>query len=691
LEGEDDYPGFYHEAARLVLEYAAFNPHARFCVTLTGAGGESVRLAPSHPGWEKWLPGWPTCSHWYDDPRLGALIAAHVADERDGGESVTVREFVEKFAGLRGTRKRKAVLERAGLSGQWLRDLVVGGDVDEAAVARLLRAMRAESRPVRPDKLGVIGQDHMRRVLTRHYGADPDSVTYRSARGVAGGLPFVLEVGFGIHADGDDDRDRRLVTGVNWSPTLTAPAWDLTQAIQDARADSHDPVTILFHLACPRPDYTDRGKTQLRLHPDVAEAVSRLVRLAARAWTEAKRHEDRQRRVSRRDLEEARRAQRAGVMKLREAAYRVMEQAYRHARGTCASANARQVMYAARPLVLGLTGGKCWKRSSYFTQTLLPDFITANPELTAAWNVVFDGRGHLVEPHTGRRIDLGTLAVRQYVRSWLPSFTEDPPVPEVAAGVPTSGPANRYRFVLFVEKEGFDQLLAEARVRERFDLPIMSTKGMSVTAARELVDELSGLGVTILVLRDFDKSGFSIVHTLRTSGRRYRFRGAPRVIDLGLRLEDVRAMGLVSEPVEYRGAKKDPRERLRECGATEEECAFLVRPRPGGGWVGDRSELNAMSSDQFIGFLERKLVEHGVGKVVPGRETLEAAYSRVCRAAAIQKAIRQAVGVMGEEDLPPVPGDLESAVTGKINGTATPWDVAVAELAFEAMGVNDNA
>jgi len=93
--------------------------------------------------------------------------------------------------------------------------------------------------------------------------------------------------------------------------------------------------------------------------------------------------------------------------------------------------------------------------------------------------------------------------------------------------VETSGPKNRYQSVLFVEKEGFDELIEQAQIAERFDCAPMSTKGMSNTAARKLVDELSLLGVTIYVLHDFDKSGFSILHTLRTDTRRYRFKSTP--------------------------------------------------------------------------------------------------------------------------------------------------------------------
>ena len=41
--------------------------------------------------------------------------------------------------------------------------------------------------------------------------------------------------------------------------------------------------------------------------------------------------------------------------------------------------------------------------------------MTEHPKLTEGWDVVFDARGHLVEPHTGRRVALGTLGVREYL------------------------------------------------------------------------------------------------------------------------------------------------------------------------------------------------------------------------------------------------------------------------------------
>jgi hypothetical protein len=57
--------------------------------------------------------------------------------------------------------------------------------------------------------------------------------------------------------------------------------------------------------------------------------------------------------------------------------------------------------------------------------------------------------------------------------------------------------------------------------------------------------------VTVLVLHDFDKSGLSILHTLRSNTRRYKYRKRPKVIDLGLSLKDVTALGLIGERVTY--------------------------------------------------------------------------------------------------------------------------------------------
>ena len=72
----------------------------------------------------------------------------------------------------------------------------------------------------------------------------------------------------------------------------------------------------------------------------------------------------------------------------------------------------------------------------------------------------------------------------------------------------------RYGAILFTEKEGFNELFQAVGLPERFDLCLASTKGTSVTAARELFELAGRNHVPIFALHDFDYNGFEIAATL---------------------------------------------------------------------------------------------------------------------------------------------------------------------------------
>ena len=79
---------------------------------------------------------------------------------------------------------------------------------------------------------------------------------------------------------------------------------------------------------------------------------------------------------------------------------------------------------------------------------------------------------------------MGTLKVRRYRQTWDgPSVTTPDGMEWGLDAIETCGPRWRYQHVLFLEKEGFDELLAAGEIAERYDLAIMSTKGRGVTAA----------------------------------------------------------------------------------------------------------------------------------------------------------------------------------------------------------------
>jgi hypothetical protein len=238
---------------------------------------------------------------------------------------------------------------------------------------------------------------------------------------------------------------------------------------------------------------------------------------------------------------------------------------------------------------------------------------------------------------------------------------------------PTSGPQHRYSTVLFIEKEGFAPLLHTARIAERFDIAIMSTKGMSTTAARLLLDRLAPQINKVLVLHDFDVSGFSIFGTLRTDGRRYKFENELPILDIGLRLGDVEAMDLQSEPVETQGNWEKRAETLAEHGAHQSEIAFL-RSR--------RVELNAMPANVFVEFLERRLVEHGICKIVPDDNILVCHARRVLEQRLVEAVVRDSRAAMQARAASiKLPEDLDGQVRSILaRMPELSWDEAVAGL-----------
>jgi hypothetical protein len=265
---------------------------------------------------------------------------------------------------------------------------------------------------------------------------------------------------------------------------------------------------------------------------NIANDIIDAVETAASKWTRQKKSEERHPGMVRYRTSRMTREPRTSQ---KDAAWQILEEAYMAASGNdTLPAMARQIYYQARPKIMALTEDK-ELAYGYFSQTLLPDYIEENG---LSWNVVYDARGHLEEPHTNRRIGVGTIEIGNYLHAMK--------APEVIAGefsdanVDIVGPSGNIAAVLFIEKEGFGPLFKAVKLADRHDLMIISTKGVSVTAARQLVDEVCGGGdVSLLVLHDFDIAGFMIFGTLHRDTRRYQFLHTIQPIDLGLRLEDI--------------------------------------------------------------------------------------------------------------------------------------------------------
>jgi hypothetical protein len=531
----------------------------------------------------------------------------------------------------------------------------------------LLRVMQARNKPVPAEKIGQLGPG----VYDSCSGYAKKLGVYHERGG--GRVPFCIEAHVACRRP--DKRANADIDGVllvvNRSASLakivgrfTGDAFSLHGGGAQIKLESGQVpagiFTIYLSLISPHVTLTNDGKS-----PTLVPYAKQIAEVAKKAMCMAHRRMERP----------------AGKKVTQKAAASSgMLEAYEHASGASAlSPNARQVMYAARGRILEQTG-LTRLDSAYFTQTLLPDFEADHPKETAHWDVIYDARGTLIEPHTGTEVALGTIEVRNYVADSDGPRLQGPAIHLTSRDRwNTLGPENRFKTVLFIEKEGFHRQIEQAKLQQRFDVGLMTTKGMSVIASRRLLNDLSarvaeGKIDRILVAHDFDVSGFGIFATLSGDSRRYKFTTTLPVYDIGLRLSDIEEMGLQSETVELKATSWPANaRRLAKRGVTNDELAFL---RPDAKNEGRRVELNAMTAPVFIDFLERKLTQYGAGKVVPPETVLAEHATRI---------LAREAAALWLEKMPAkalqVPDGLADRVRALLAADATlAWDDAVALL-----------
>jgi hypothetical protein len=82
-------------------------------------------------------------------------------------------------------------------------------------------------------------------------------------------LPSVLESAFGYLGKDASDK-RRIFAGANWSAAIKNPfrtfgntREGLETILADLHATQHEPIIFVLHLAHPRIEYLDRGKSAI--------------------------------------------------------------------------------------------------------------------------------------------------------------------------------------------------------------------------------------------------------------------------------------------------------------------------------------------------------------------------------------------------------------------------------------------
>ncbi len=328
----------------------------------------------------------------------------------------------------------------------------------------------------------------------------------------------------------------------------------------------------------------------------------------------------------------------------------------------------RQIFYVMRPLCDDHPQSDRPLRDTTFKQ-ILESYLEDH---APGWDVLRGARGVFKEPHAAED-DNGLAMSTMNVRSYLGAARPSSEVAHVPLRFPTKGAGNRIAAVLICEKEGFDELLEAEDVPARFDLALMSTKGISALAARDLAGRL---GVPCFTLHDLDKNGFVMAG------------GFPSATDLGIRLPDVDEWDLRPEDQHHPNADATYANLIHN-GATPEEAEFISG--------GQRVELNMFTGPDFISYVEQKLDEHGVEKVVPDDETLGAAWRRAHIAITVNRFIDTVsqrpdgehaaeVGETDESptstaDIPAMPDDLADQIRDRFDDDPTlSWDDAINDI-----------
>ena len=182
-------------------------------------------------------------------------------------------------------------------------------------------------------------------------------------------------------------------------------------------------------------------------------------------------------------------------------------------------------------------------------------------------------------------------------------------------------------------------------------------------------------------------AGFVIAHWLSHSNERYQFKNEPKVIDLGLGLTDAQRLALQSEEQVHK-QRKEPTEKFSKWGneVTEEEASFLRGSQSlDGHWTGQRVELNAMTSRQFIDWLEEKLRKAGVIKVVPDAAVLGEAWRRALWVA----RVRERIAEVSTEQYLALPKNLEADLRRRLKrAPELSWDEAIVQIAEKYLSKN---
>ncbi|MES2208385.1 MAG: hypothetical protein V4525_16510 [Pseudomonadota bacterium] len=456
----------------------------------------------------------------------------------------------------------------------------LASQISRQEAGELLMVLRSHSTEPQPSILGKIGEADADFCHAHEYG---NTKTKETAPTDAH-LPFSIDAFVRPLADGETDHitflvNRTPITGeINVQRQKSHQLGIIGCGLRHIVDVGRKPVEVICNISTPYMPITTDGK-----EPDLFRYIHPLFRVIEKAAKKAKKTvaEVGGRKVSQRDVI---------AYNLKPSIAKASgEGQYRY--------SLRQLFYAVRPYMLEIFGKE--PDYNYFAQVITDIESEEGRDLPGLYR---DARGIIYHPHTGQEIPLGTLNVERYER---PEWT--------------------FNKILYSEKEGFFTILKDAGWPERNDCALLTSKGFASRAARDVLDLIGGTQEEIyfFCIHDADASGTLIYQSLTEATRA---RGARKVHVINLGLDPWEAIDMDLQVETFRA------EEIVKAGGRRLPVADYVNDKWEAWLQNKRVELNAMSSPQFIAWLDNKFSQYSE-KVVPPKAILRDQFDRHTRQA----------------------------------------------------------
>lgn len=292
---QQEKPRTLNEIKRLAQKYNLCNPHANF-QWLVEIGEEewSVEYA-ANQNWSNKFRGVAPI-HWYSmtafQDLLGALHRKQVNNQKFN--TLSVKTICSYFCGF---DNQEEDIENDDLTAIVTRKFgnnnLSVNDFESEVSKKLYQIMCSHSPEFQSLKLGCIGLEHIRTVLTNNFSVN-GKVFYEIAtdKGDEPSLPFVIEASVVALEEGS----REIWTAINFTPTYDDPFLRrrLYTPIQPEKAvvglrelldayglDEDTPVVLFLHLICPNIESGEFSKTEINHLPFkqvIGEVLDRLLK-----------------------------------------------------------------------------------------------------------------------------------------------------------------------------------------------------------------------------------------------------------------------------------------------------------------------------------------------------------------------------------------------------------------------------